>query len=84
MSSPRLNSVAKKAQRRLVVARQLAFDQTLGQTVRCGACGNDFTLTLSSYRGIVVRDRVHVEAVRYACHHCGVEMAVMIDESDVS
>ena len=79
MSSPRLNSVAKKAQRQLVKARQLAFEQTLGQTVRCDACGGDFTLTTPRYRGLAIRDRVEVEAVRYGCPHCGAEIAVLIE-----
>jgi len=82
MSSPRLNSVAKKAQRQLVKARQLAFDRTLGQTIRCGACGDEFTLTTSSYRGVAVRDRVHIEAVRYACPHCDAVTAVLIEGLD--
>ena len=82
MSSPRLNSVAKKAQRQLVKARQLAFEQTLGQTVRCDACGEDFTLTTPCNRGVAIRDRVHVEAVRYACPHCGAETAVLIEPQD--
>jgi transcription elongation factor Elf1 len=79
MSSPRLNSVAKKAQRELVRARQAAFDQTVGRTVHCDQCGEEFTLTIAAYRGIAVRDRVQVEAVRYGCPHCGAEQAVAVD-----
>ena len=84
MSSPRLNSVAKKAQRQLVRARQAAFDRTVGRTVRCEQCGMDFTLTIPAYRGIAVRDRTRVEAVRYACPHCGFEQAIMVDEPNAS
>lgn len=80
MSSPRLNSVAKKAQRELVRARQAAFDQTIGRIVCCEQCGANFPLTIAAYRGIAVRDRVQVEAVRYGCPHCGAEHAIVIDD----
>jgi predicted SprT family Zn-dependent metalloprotease len=81
MSSPRLNSVAKRAQRAMVAARRRAIDASLGREVRCGTCGEMFTTTKAGYRGIAVRDRVAVEAVRYACDHCGAEIAVIV-ESD--
>jgi DNA-directed RNA polymerase subunit RPC12/RpoP len=80
MSSPRLNRVAKKAQREMVAARQRAIEESLGHEIRCGACGERFVTTMAGYRGIAVRDRVAVEAVRYACDHCGKEMAVIVEE----
>jgi predicted RNA-binding Zn-ribbon protein involved in translation (DUF1610 family) len=80
MSSPRLNHVAKQAQRQLMKARQHAFDQTLGRIIRCASCGADFTLTTDAYRGVAIRDRVEVEAVRFACPQCGTEQAVWVDE----
>ena len=79
MSSPRLNHVAKQAQRRLIKARQDALDATVGQHVQCVLCGESFTLTVAHYRGVALRDRVAVEAVRYACPHCGNEQAVHLD-----
>ena len=79
MSSPRLNHVAKQAQRRLIKARQAALDATVGRQVQCEACGTPFTLTVAEYRGVALRDRVAVEAVRYACPHCGAEQAVHVD-----
>ena len=81
MSSPRLNSVAKRAQRAMVAARRRAIAETLGREILCGSCGERFTATNTGYRGIAVRDRIAVEAVRYACDHCGAEMAVNVDES---
>jgi predicted RNA-binding Zn-ribbon protein involved in translation (DUF1610 family) len=81
MSSPRLNHVAKQAQRQLMKARQHAFDQTLGRTIRCVSCGVDFTLTTETYRGVAIRDRVEVEAVRFACPRCGAEQAVEVRET---
>jgi predicted RNA-binding Zn-ribbon protein involved in translation (DUF1610 family) len=80
MSSPRLNHVAKKAQREMVAARQRAIDDSLGHEIPCGACGEPFITTSAGYRGIAVRDRVAVESVRYACDHCGAEMAVIVEE----
>jgi predicted RNA-binding Zn-ribbon protein involved in translation (DUF1610 family) len=82
MSSPRLNHVAKQAQRQLTKARQQAFDQTLGRAIRCVSCGADFTLTTDAYRGVAIRDRVQVEAVRFACPHCGTEQGVLVDGAD--
>ena len=82
MSSPRLNHVAKQAQRQLMKARQHAFDLTLGQTIRCASCGVDFTLTTDAYRGVAIRERVEVEAVRFACPQCGTEQAVWVDEAE--
>ena len=79
MSSPRLNHVAKQAQRRLIKARQAALDATIGRQIRCAACGQPFTLTVAAYRGVALQDRVAVEAVRYACPHCGAEQAVPLD-----
>jgi hypothetical protein len=65
-------------------ARQLAFDQLFGRTIPCHACGHDFVLDATSYRGVDVRDRVHVEAVRFACPQCATELAVPVerDEAD--
>ncbi len=80
MSSPRLNHVAKRAQREMVAARQRAIDASLGHAIRCGACGETFITTVAGYRGIAVRDRVAVEAVRYACDHCAAEMAAIVNE----
>jgi DNA-directed RNA polymerase subunit RPC12/RpoP len=80
VSSPRLNSFAKRTQREVVAARQRAFDRTIGQTVRCESCGAEVLLTMAAYRGVAMRDRVQVEAVRYACDQCGTEFAVRIDE----
>jgi phage terminase large subunit GpA-like protein len=79
MSSPRLNHVAKQAQRRLIKARQAAIDATAGRQIQCEACGQQFTLTVAAYRGVALRDRVDVEAVRYACPHCGTEQAVHLE-----
>ncbi len=79
MSSPRLNHVAKQAQRRLIKARQDALDATVGRHIQCASCGESFTLTVAQYRGVALRDRVAVEAVRYACPHCGAEQAVHLD-----
>ena len=79
MSSPRLNHVAKQAQRRLIKARQSALDETTGRQVWCEECNQPFTLTVAAYRGVALRDRVAVEAVRYACPHCGAEQAVHLD-----
>ena len=81
MSSPRLNHVAKQAQRQLMHARQHAFDQTLGRTIRCASCGVEFTLSTETYRGVAIRDRVVVEAVRFACPQCGAEQAVGVREA---
>jgi transcription elongation factor Elf1 len=83
MSSPRLNHVAKRAQRQLTKARQQAFDQILGRTTRCASCGVDFTLTTEAYRGVAIRDRVAVEAVRFACPRCNAEQAVWVGETEV-
>lgn len=80
MSSPRLNSFARKAQRQMVIARQRAIAESLGCDIRCGACGETFTTTTAGYRGIAVRDRIQVESVCYACDHCGVEMAEFVGE----
>lgn len=80
MSSPRLNSVARKAQRAMLAARRRAIDESLGRQITCGACGQPFTTTTGGYRGIAVRDKIAVEAVRYACDHCGAEMAAVIEE----
>lgn len=80
MSSPRLNSVARKAQRELVAARQGAIESSLGHAIVCAACDVAFTTTLAGYRGIALRDRGAVEAVRYACDHCGAETAVILEE----
>ena len=82
MSSPRLNHVAKQAQRQLMKARQQAFGQTLGRTIRCASCGVDFTLSTGAYRGVAIRDRVEVEAVRFACPQCGAEQAVGVGDTD--
>lgn len=84
MSSPRLNSVAKKAQRALVAARERAFEQTLGRTVDCPECGSGFVLTVAAYRGVAVRDRVQIEAVRYACPQCGEDIAVAVEGPEAS
>jgi hypothetical protein len=82
MSSPRLNHVAKQAQRQLTKARQHAFDRILGRTIRCVACGADFTLTTEAYRGVAIRDRVEIEAVRFACPRCDAEQAVWLGETE--
>jgi DNA-directed RNA polymerase subunit RPC12/RpoP len=79
VSSPRLNSFAKRTQREVVEARQRAFDRTIGKSVRCDSCGAEVVLSLAAYRGVAMRDRVQIEAVRYACDHCGAEFAVKID-----
>jgi predicted RNA-binding Zn-ribbon protein involved in translation (DUF1610 family) len=63
-------------------ARQQAFDRILGRTVRCASCGADFALTTDAYRGVAIRDRVAVEAIRFACPRCGEEQAVLVDEAD--
>jgi hypothetical protein len=81
MSSPRLNHVARQMQRRLVKSRQAALDATLGRTIPCVACGKPFTLTIAAFRGVALRDRVDVEAIRYACPHCGTEQAVAPDST---
>ena len=80
MSSPLLNHVAKRAQRAMVAARQRAISESLGHEIRCGACGEQFITTSAGYRGIAVRNRVAVEAVRYACDHCGSVCAVILNE----
>lgn len=80
MSSPRLNSVARKAQRQMVIARQRAIAESLGCEICCGACGKTFTTATAGYRGIAVRDRIQVETVRYACDACGSEMSVTVGE----
>lgn len=76
VSSPRLNSIAKRAQREMVAARQRALESSLGREVVCPACEAPFTTTVAAYRGISLRDRAAVEAVRYACDRCGAELAV--------
>lgn len=79
MSSPRLNSFAKRMQREVMRARQRAFDQLFGRMVQCDACGHDFTLDAGAYRGVAMRERVQVEAIRFACPRCGAEQAIPVD-----
>jgi hypothetical protein len=76
VSSHRLNSFAKRTQREVVQARDAAFARTLGRIVICESCRAEFPLTIEAYRGIAMRDRVRVEAVRFACPRCGVEQAI--------
>jgi transcription elongation factor Elf1 len=57
-------------------ARQKAFDQLFGRTVECLDCGQEFALDAGNYRGVAMRERVQVEAVRFACPWCGSEQAV--------
>jgi hypothetical protein len=64
----------------MVEARRRAIDESLGREIRCGACGQPFTTTIAGYRGIAVRDRAAVEAVSFACDHCGGVMAVLVEE----
>ena len=79
MSSPRLNSVAKRTQRQVMRARQQAFDQLFGQARACQMCGQEFMLGADAYRGVGLRDRVHVDVVRFACPSCGGDNPVPVD-----
>ena len=79
VSSPRLNSFAKRTQREVMRARQQAFDQVFGRTLQCRSCENEYLLDAGTYRGVAMRDRVHVEAVRFSCPRCGAEQAVPVD-----
>ena len=74
VSSPRLNSFAKRTQRQVMRARQQAFDQLFGQT-RAADVRDGYLLDADTYRGVAMRDRVHVEVVRFACPWCGAEQA---------
>jgi transcription elongation factor Elf1 len=78
MSSYRLNRFAKRTQREVVEAREAAFAQVIGRTASCDACGAQFTLAIDAYRGVAMRDRVEVEAIRFACPHCGAEQAIPV------
>jgi len=78
MSSYRLNRFAKRTQREVVEAREAAFARLLGRTASCDACGAQFTLTVDAYRGVTMRDRVEVEAIRFACPHCGRKHAIPV------
>ena len=78
MSSHRLNSFAKRTQREVMQAREAAFAKLLGRVVACPSCSAEFTLVPEAYRGVAMRDRVQVEAVRYACPECGTEQAVPV------
>jgi hypothetical protein len=80
VSSPRLNSFAKRTQRQVMRARQQAFDLLFGQTRACQVCGQGFTLGADTYRGVGMRDRVHVEVVRFACPKCGGDNSVPVVE----
>ena len=66
----------------LVIAFRFAY--SIGQTVlgrlidRIGT-RRGLTLTVAAYRGVALRDRGAVEAVRYACPHCEAEQAVPLD-----
>lgn len=80
MSSPRLNSVARRAQREMVTARQRAIAQSLGQRIRCDDCGAEQIASMATCRGVSVRDRVQIEAVWFACDQCGADIALSLGD----